>query len=65
MTTHTDPDQRVRFIPAADYVARHRARSALRELVARWLAAGGDWRLIAGAIACLIAAAVLAVATSR
>ncbi len=62
MTTHTDPNQPVRWMPAADYVARHRARATLRAIVAGWLAAG-DWRLIAGAIACLIAALILAIAT--
>lgn len=62
MTTHTDPNTPVRWIPAADYVARHRARTALRSIVAGWLSAG-DWRLLAGAIVCLIAAVVLAVLT--
>lgn len=60
MTTHTDPNTPVRFIPAADYVARHRARSQLRVIVADWLAAG-DWRLIAGALVALVTAAILAV----
>lgn len=62
MTTHSDPDAPVRWIPAADYVARHRARSQLREIVAGWLSAG-DWRLLAGALSCLIAALILAVLT--
>lgn len=57
---HTDHDTPVRYIPAADYVAKHRARSQLRTIVAGWFAAG-DWRLIAGAIACLVAAALAAV----
>lgn len=62
MTTHTDTDTPVRYIPAADYVARHRARATLREIVAGWLSAG-DWRLLAGALVCLVAAIVLAVMT--
>lgn len=60
MTTHTDPDAPVRYIPAATYVARHRARTALRAVVASWLAAG-DWRLLAGAIVSLVAALILAI----
>lgn len=62
MTTHSDPDAPIRWIPAADYVAKHRARAQLREILAGWLAAG-DWRLIAGALVCLVAAAILAVTT--
>lgn len=60
--THTDTETPVRFIPAADYVAKHRAGLQLREIVASWLAAG-DWRLLAGALAALVAAAILAVVT--
>jgi hypothetical protein len=60
--THSDPETPVRYIPAAEYVARHRARATLREIVARWLSAG-DWRMIVGALVCLVAAAVLAVLT--
>lgn len=60
--THSDTETPVRYIPAADYIARHRSRRTLTEIVARWLLAG-DWRLLAGALVCLVAAMVLAVVT--
>lgn len=80
--THSDSESPVRWISAADYVAKHRAKpidglgasvdgvvdavaAAARpvlERMLRWLSAG-DWRLLAGAIACLIAAVILAVVT--
>ena len=62
MTTHTDPDAPVRWIPAADYIAKHRSRRTLVAIVASWLAAG-DWRLLAGAIVSLVAALILAIMT--
>lgn len=62
MSLHTDPNTPVRFVPAVEYVAKHRARTQLRAILAGWLAAG-DWRLLAGALACLLAALVLAIAT--
>jgi hypothetical protein len=50
-----------RYIPAAVYVARHRARQRrLLQLVA-WLSRG-DWRLLALGLVVLAVALVLAVA---
>lgn len=57
---HTDSDTPVRWIPAAQYVARHRARGWLLGELHAWVRAG-DWRLLVAALACLVAAALVAV----
>jgi hypothetical protein len=51
---HIDPNQPVRYIPAADYIARHRPPER---------PPAPDWRLLVAGVACLILAAIFAVLT--
>lgn len=51
-----------RFIPAAHYVARHRARQTAARAVWAWLRWGHGWMLALGALV-LAAAAILALVT--